>query len=82
MECSVDNTKLNDPFYRYKRPFIITKYDRSNKTYFENIDNICKAIFREKNVFYIYLKVQLNTQVNTKKLGFWKNIEPFYGKSY
>jgi len=67
MECSVDCTKINDTFYRYKRPLIITKHNKSNKTYLENIDDVCKAIFRDKTIFYIYLKVQLNTRVNTKK---------------
>lgn len=66
-KVSLDYSKINDKYYRYKRPLIVTRYDKSNKTYLENIDEICDSIFRDKKLFYIYLKITLNTQVNGKK---------------
>ena len=67
---SINPNNLNDEHYRYKRPLIVTRFDKSNKTYLENINQICSAIFRDKKLFYGYLKIILNTQVNIKKIGF------------
>ena len=67
MSRPLDSTCANDPHYRYQRPFVTIRHTNSNQTFLENIDDVCKAIFRGKKLLFAFLSLSLATSTNTKK---------------
>ena len=70
----LDKKKDEDIFYRYKmhKPILI---DQKNNKIFENIDQICKEISRDKNDFIKFIKIKngINIVSKNNKTMFPKN---------
>jgi translation initiation factor 5 len=67
MSRPLDPSRSNDPYYRYKRPFVTIRHSNDNKTHITNLNEICKGIFRGKKLLLSYIANKLATNVNDKK---------------
>lgn len=68
---AMDPQKVDDQFYRYKMPAIITKVEGNGngiKTVFPNIHEVCNTINRPESVMMKFFQFELGTQktVSTK----------------
>jgi translation initiation factor 5 len=62
---SVDPTKREDPFYRYKMPSITCKVEGNGngiKTVLPNIHDVCAVISRPEQILMKYFQFELGTQ--------------------
>lgn len=57
----------DDPFYRYKRPVIEVRSDKSNKTYLLNINDVGAALSRPPELIIKFLQYTFNTQSNVNE---------------
>jgi translation initiation factor 2 beta subunit (eIF-2beta)/eIF-5 len=65
--CTIPKTTI-DPYYRYKRPYLITSTQNKNNglIILENLNIVADAINRDQNIVISYLKRKLNTTINVK----------------
>lgn len=63
---TVNIVNLDDPFYRYKRPYAISEYHGNKTTIIVNLEEIANALHTKASYILYYIQLAKSTSVNDK----------------